>query len=175
MAATTFAAYGLYPHGTGLREVLQTLSQKGIDKESICMMLPAEHPIAATVREASAGAIEKSKDKDDEAAGLIRWLSQLGAVLIPTFGFFIHSPEFFRALITEDDSTAQCGGSGSLRALGFPEDTAQRYGNKLGDRGVLLYLSCAEDAQTGALELLRGTGAQETGRLNSHAHFVATA
>jgi hypothetical protein len=163
MAASTFAAYGLYPLSTGLQNVTQALLQGGFDKESICMMLPAEHPIAAVVRKASADAVERPANA--EAEGLIRWFSEFGAVLIPRFGFFIRSQEYFRTLMGGD---APAGSS--LAALGFPDEKVKRLNNQSGDPGVLLYLSCGERAKTGwALELLRGTGAQEAGLLNNDA------
>lgn len=160
MAATAFAAYGLYPQTTGLQNVTQRLLQGGVDKESICMMLPAEHPIATVVRQASADAMEEPGNA--EAAGLIRWLSEFGAVLIPKFGFFIRSQEFLQTLMAGDAPSG-----GTLAALGFPDDKVRRFSNQPGDPGVLLYLSCPEKTKTGqALELLRGTGAQEAGWVN---------
>lgn len=160
MAASTFAAYGFYPQSTGLKNVTQALLQGGFEKESICMMLPAEHPIAELVRKASADAVEEPSNA--EAAGLIGWLSEFGAVLIPRFGFFIRSQEFFRTLMTGD---APAGGS--LAALGFPDEKVKSFSNQPGNRGVLLYVSCGERTRTGSvLELLRGTGAQEAGVLN---------
>jgi hypothetical protein len=161
MAASTFAAYGLYPESAGLRNVTQALLQGGFEKESICMMLPAEHPIAAMVRKASADGAEGPSNA--EAAGMIGWLSEFGAVLIPKFGFFIRSQEFFRTLIQGD---APLGGS--LAALGFPDEKVKRFSNQPDNAGVLVYLSCGETNHTGSvLELLKGTGAQEAGLLNN--------
>ncbi len=160
MAANTFAAYAVYPHTTGLEGVTEALLRGGFDKESICMMLPAEHPISTLVRQASTGSADGVASQ--EAAGLIGWLSEFGAVFIPRFGFFIRSQEFFQTLMTGDAS----GDSGALAALGFPEDKARQFGNQLRNLGVLLYLSSAEKTDMGwALELLRCTGAQEAGFL----------
>jgi hypothetical protein len=136
------------------------------------MMVPAAHPIAAIMREASSGTV--AGGANEQAAGVIRWISELGAVLIPSFGFFIHSRDFFRTLVGEG-SAARSGECGSLVALGFPEDKAKRVGNQLRD-GVLLYLSCPEAAETSwALELLRDTGAQEAGLLKDDAVSVGAA
>jgi hypothetical protein len=169
MATNSFAAYALYPQSTGLQNVMQTLLRGGVDKESICMMLPAEHPIAAAVRQASADAVEGPANA--EAAGLIRWLSGFGAVLIPKFGFFIRSQEFFRTLMS-----GEVPSGGTLAALGFPADKVKRLSNPLDNPAVLLYLSCPEKNKTGrALELLRGTGAQEAGLLNHDSSLRNTA
>jgi hypothetical protein len=169
MAANTFAAYALYPETTGMQNVMQTLLRGGFDKESICMMLPAEHPIATTVRQARADAMEGPANR--EAAGLIRWLSGFGAVLIPKFGFFIRSQEFFRTLMS-----GEMPSGGTLAALGFPADKVTRLSNRLANPSVLLYLSCPEKTETGwALELLRGTGAQEAGLLNHDSALRHTA
>jgi hypothetical protein len=168
MAASTFAAYGLYPESAGLRNVTQALLQGGFEKESICMMLPAQHPLAAMVRNASADAAEGPSSA--EAAGVIGWLSEFGAVLIPKFGFFIRSQEFFRTLMAGD---APAGGS--LAALGFPDEKVKRFSDQAGNAGVLVYLSCGEKTKTGSvLELLKGTGAQEAGLLDN-AHTLGTA
>lgn len=160
MAANIFAAYALYPETAGLEKVMQALLQGGFDKESICMMLPAEHPIATVMRQASADAIEGAANA--EAAGLIRWLSEFGAVLIPKFGFFIRSQEFFHTLMAGETPTG-----GTLAALGFSDEKVKSLNNALNNPRVLLYLSCLEKTNTGrALELLRGSGAQEAGLLN---------
>ena len=163
MAAHAFAAYGLYPQSAGLQNVMQTLLRGGFHKESICMMLPAEHPIATVVRRASADAVEGPGNA--EAAGLIRWLSEFGAVLIPQFGFFIRSQEFFRTLMGGDIPSCS-----TLAALGFSDDKVKSLSNAMENPGVLLYLSCPEKTKSGwALELLRGTGAQEAGLLSKAA------
>src|SRR5216683_4297964 len=95
-------------------------------------------------------------------AGLIGWLSEFGAVVIPTVGFFIRSQTFFHALVAAKDSSAMCGNSRALVGLGLSESDAERYENQLHDVGVLVYVSCPESARTSwAVELLRRTGAQE--------------
>lgn len=125
------------------------------------MMLPAEHPISALVRKASADPLQGPSHT--EAAGLIAWLSEFGAVLIPSFGFFIRSQEFFRTLMAGDTPAG-----GSLAALGFPDEKVRRFSSQADNAGVLLYLSCGEQTKTGSvLELLRGTGAEETGVLST--------
>jgi hypothetical protein len=161
------AAYGIYPDGVALKEVLQTLGDGGFEKENICMMLSPKHPIATIVRDFSAQPFER--ESNVVTAGLIGWLSEFGAVVIPTFGFFIRSREFFHALLMEKDSTAGCGSSGgTLSSLGFSSEEAQRFENQVRLDGVLLYVSCPETAQRHwALELLRATGADEAGLLDN--------
>jgi hypothetical protein len=168
MAASASAAYAIYPQNVALNEVLQTLRQGGFDKESICMMLSPSHPIAATVREANMHAFER--EANTLTARLIGWLSEFGAVVIPTFGFFIRSQAFFRALVAEQDSISRCGRSGTLAGLGFPEDDARRFENQVRKDGALLYVSCPETAQKQqwVLELMRATGAEEAGLLQNN-------
>jgi hypothetical protein len=172
MALTGSAAYALYPQNVALQEVLRTLGQAGFDKESICMMLSPKHPITSIVRDTTANGYER--EANAVTAGLIGWLSEFGAVLIPTFGFFIRSRQFFHALVVEQDSMAGCGHHGTLAGLGFADDDAKRYENHLRDVGVMLYVACPEAARTHwALELLRATGAQETGLLGREMAFQA--
>jgi hypothetical protein len=171
MAVAGSAAYAIYPQGVALSEVLQTLGQGGFDKESICMMLSPTHPITAIVRDANLHTFEPETNAVN--AGLIGWLSEFGAVLMPTFGFFIRSRAFFHALVVEQDSFARCGNCGSLARLGFAEDDAARFENQLRQVGVLLYVACPETARTRwALELLRATGALESGLLETEVSTV---
>ena len=168
MAVNASAAYAIYPHNIALNEVLQTLRQGGFEKESICMMLSPTHPITTIVREANIHSYER--ESNAVTAGLIGWLSEFGAVLIPTFGFFIRSRLYFHALVVEQDSIAQHSRCGSLAGLGFSDDDAERVENQVRQLGVLLYVSCPEPAQTKwALELLRATGGEEVGCLESEA------
>ena len=91
------AAYALYPHNVALAEVLKALGQSGFDKESICMMLAPKHPISTIVREANNLTFEP--ESSAVTAGLIGWLSQFGAGLIPPVGFFFRSREYFHSLL----------------------------------------------------------------------------
>jgi hypothetical protein len=170
MAVIGSAAYAFYPHTVALNEVLQTLAQGGFDKGNICMMLSPQHPIATIVRDANFRAFER--DKNAVSAGLIEWLSEFGAVVIPTFGFFIRSREFFHALVQED-SVVRCGHRGTLAGLGFTQDEARRFEKRLRDVGVFLYVASTETARTRwALELLRATGAEEAGLVESAGSVV---
>jgi hypothetical protein len=138
------------------------------------MMLSPKHPISTIVRDSSAYGFER--ETNAVTAGLIGWLSEFGAVLIPTFGFFIRSRQFFQALVVERDSLAMCGHQGTLAGLGFADEDAERYENQLRDVGVMLYVACSEAALTRwALELLRATGAQEIGLLGCEVPFEAAA
>lgn len=166
MPVNTAAAYGVFPQSVALNEVLQTLNRGGFGKESICMMLPPTHPIATILRDA--GVRDAEREANIATAGLIGWLSEFGAVVIPTVGFFIRSQAFFHALVMRNDAMARCGSSRSLVELGFPEGDARRFERQLDDVGALVYVSCSERASTRwALELLRGTGAQEAGTLEN--------
>ena len=173
MAASASAAYAIYPDRVALNDVLQTLGRGGFDKESICMMLSPAHPIATIMRESSAHSFER--EANAVSTGLISWLSELGAVVIPSFGFFIRSREFFRALVVERD-VAPCGSSGTLAALGLPEESAERFENEVRETGVFLYVSCPETSKTRwALELLRASGAEDCGLLQPEAAMAVAA
>jgi hypothetical protein len=63
---------------------------------------------------------------------------------------------------------ARYGSSRTLEGLGFSEPEARRFETRLGDLGALIYVSCPETAKTRwALELLRGTGAEEAGTVEN--------
>jgi hypothetical protein len=163
MNANPSAAYGVFPDTVSLNEVVQTLSRGGVEKESICLMLSPAHPITTIVSEFSTRPFER--EANAITAGLIGWLSEFGAVVIPRFGFFVRSREFFHSLALERDSTVVCDRSRTLASLGFPQKEAKHF-DQACEGGVLLYVSCPQTAQTHwAAELLRASGAEEVGLL----------
>jgi hypothetical protein len=162
MATSATAAYATYPEHAPLNKVLQTLRRAGIEKESVCLLLSPTHPIAATVRESSSRPFER--EANTVTAGAMSWLCELGAVLIPTFGFFVRSRKFLRALVTNRDSGSGCGHRANLVSLGFSPTEAKRFADNAINVGVLLYVACSEVDQTDfALQLLQETGAEESG------------
>ena len=160
MAVNPPAAYGMYSQDASLNDIVHTLNQAGFDNEDICMMLSPSHPIAAVVRNARLFGSERGPNVG--TAGLIGWLSEFGAVMIPTVGFFIRSQAFFHALMVARDAPALCGNSRSLVGLGFSDEDADRFEGQLRKLGVLVYVACPESAKTlWACEVLRHTGALE--------------
>ena len=164
MALTPAAAYGIYSQDAVLTDIVRNLNQAGFENEDICMMLSPTHPIASIVRDASL--FSSDRENSDASAGMIGWLSAFGAVLIPTVGFFIRSRVFLHALMVARDAPALCGNARTLVGLGFSELEAEKFENQLARLGVLVYVSCAENAKTlWAREVLRHTGARETNTL----------
>lgn len=174
MAMSTTAAYGFYPQDIALTDVVRNLNLAGFENESICMMLPPGHPIASIVRDASL--FNAEKEATAATAGLMGWLSEFGAVLIPTVGFFIRSQAFFHTLMVAREAPALCGNARTLMGLGFSEEEAERFEDQLGNLGALVYVSCVESAKTQwAREVLRHTGAQEAATLEEQLSAAATA
>ncbi|MFZ1009070.1 MAG: hypothetical protein WAN65_19670 [Candidatus Sulfotelmatobacter sp.] len=166
-------AYGMYAHDAQLEQVMLTLNQSGFDKQDICMMVSPSHPLAKIVRQ---GQVLSAEREGGVAAGVMRWLFEFGAVMIPTVGFFIRSQAFLRALVTGKDSASLCGKSRPLVGLGFSEYDADRFESQLRDVGVLVYVACPEKANaTWALEVLRKTGAHEPALLGQNAAMTAAA
>src|SRR5580700_12133409 len=145
MAMNTAAAYGIYSRDTALEDIARNLNQAGFENESICMMVSPHHPIASIVRDASL--FNAEKEASAVTAGLIGWLSEFGAVVIPTVGFFIRSQAFFHALMAAREAPALCGNARTLVGLGFSEEKARKFENQLRNLGVLVYVSCAEKAK----------------------------
>lgn len=167
MSLNKAAAYGLYSQHAALREVVGTLNQAAFGSEDICVVLSPTHPISTVVRDAR---ILDPERPTSLSAGMIGWLSKLGAVLIPTVGFFARSQAFFHAMMAGMDSPALCASSRTLVALGFPEFAAERFEDQLHRRGALVYVSCAEAASSNwAIQLLQRTGARETATLDNAA------
>lgn len=173
MAVNAAAAYGIYPQDASLTDIVRDLNHAGFENEDICMMLSPAHPIASIVRDASV--FNSETEANAATAGLIGWLSEFGAVLIPTVGFFIRSQAFFHALMVAREAPALCGNSRTLVGLGFSEEEAERFEDHLVDLGVLVYVSCAEGAKTvWAREVLRHTGAHEAATLEERFSVAAT-
>jgi hypothetical protein len=159
MSLNTAAAYGIYSQDVALTDVVRNLNQAGFGNENICMMLSPVHPIASMVRDASLNA---EREASAVTAGMIGWLSEFGAVVIPTVGFFIGSQAFFQALMVAQRAPALSGKANTLVGLGFSEQEAERFEDRLDDLRVLVYVSCGESTKTRwAQEVLRHTGADE--------------
>jgi hypothetical protein len=174
MAKNTAAAYGIYSQDIALVDIVRNLNQAGFENENICMMLSRNHPIASIVRDASL--FNTEKESNAVTAGLIGWLSEFGAVLIPTVGFFIRSQVFFHALMVAREAPALCGNARTLVGLGFSEEEAERFEDRLGSLGVLVYVSCDESAKTlWAREVLWHTGAHEAATLEERMTIAVTA
>jgi hypothetical protein len=155
-----------------LPEVVSTLNQAGFGNEDICMVLSPAHPAATAVGDATIGDV--AKEQSACSARMIGWFSQLGAVVIPTVGFFVRSQAFFQALLGDQNMPSLSRGSRTLLGLGFSEAEAKRLGHQLCDVGALVFVSCKEGAQTdGAIELLRRAGAREASSLVRAAQAAA--
>jgi hypothetical protein len=170
----TAAAYGVYPDAVKVAEVVRTLNGAGFENEHICLMLAPTHPIAAIVRDANL--LNQEREASAVTAGLIGWLSEFGAVVIPSIGFFIRSQAFFHALLVARNAPALCGNSQTLAGLGLPDTDAVRFEAQLQQAGFLVYVGSLQIARVQwALELLRITGAEESAVLEREADAAAVA
>jgi hypothetical protein len=155
MRVNETAAYAMYPRTVALPEVVCALNRAGIGNEDICMVLSPAHPDASVF--------------DSEAASsarMIAWFSELGAVFIPTVGFFIRSQAFFPPSSMEQSFPSLSRGSKTLLNLGFPQEEAKRLGRELSDFGALVYIPCSESAKAEtAMEVLQNLGAREASTL----------
>lgn len=174
MSATGTAAYGMYPRDVAMPDVVSALRQAGFEKQDICMVLSPAHPDAARFGDASL--LSQMDERDGGCARMLAWYSQLGAVVIPTVGFFVRSQEFLQALTAEQNCAALSRWSGTLMGLGFSSDEAKRLSRQLTDIGALVYVSCPEGVRArGAIELLRRTGAREASSLGAQSAAAAAA
>lgn len=164
MNASGIAAYAMYSRNVALPEVVYALNRAGFENEHICMVLSPAHPVATVMRDAKIVDVEPGQSAI--SARMIGWFSELGAVVIPTVGFFIRSQAFFRALAIEQNFPALSRGARALLGLGFPADEAKRLGYQLSDVGAMVYVSCLESGKIDrAIELLRRAGAREAASL----------
>lgn len=128
------------------------------------MVLSPAHPDAAHLGQTKWSS--QVDDNDGRCARMLAWYAQLGAVVIPTVGFFVHSQEFLQALTADLNFPPLSRWARTLMGLGFSPDEAKRLSRQLTDVGALVYVSCPESAKTaGAIDLLRRTGAREAASL----------
>jgi len=158
------AAYGVYPDAVQVTDVVRVFNGAGFGNENICLMFAPSHPIAAIVRDTNL--LNQEREASALSAGLMTWLSEFGAVVIPSIGFFIRSQTFLHALLAARKAPALCGDAHTLAGLGFPDGDAQRFEDHFRREGSLVYVAALEEAQVRwALELFRHTGAQESATL----------
>jgi hypothetical protein len=157
MVLNPSGAYGMYAHNAELDQVMHSLNQSGFDNRDICMMVSPRHPIASVMREI--GILDTERKDSGVAAGLMGWLFEFGAVMIPTVGFFIRSQSFLRALVARESENPR-GNPRPLVGLGFSERDAERFEKQVREVGVLVYVSCPGKSNAArAVEVLRRTGA----------------
>lgn len=173
MRGTGSAAYGMYSRNVALSEVVSSLNRAGFDKQDICMVLSPGHPVSEVMRDTRMDGVES----EDRALGTIGWVSEFGAVVIPTVGLFIRSQAFLRALLIEQSSKSQsCGSGTTLQDLGFPEREASRLSHEISDAGALVYVACLEGSRADkATELMRCTGACEAAAMSGARAAAAAA
>jgi len=165
---TTNAAYAVYSDDVPVADVVRRLNRAGFHNEDICLMLARTHPISTIVREAG---IRGSTNQEASAIAVevIAWLSEFGAVVIRTFGFFIRSQMFLQALLATREAPALCGNSDTLMELGFSERDAWRLEDQLCEGGALVYVACSQGTQAErARELLQRIGSREVAELDLH-------
>lgn len=161
MMETKAAAYAVYPRHVPVFDVASALNQAGFDNKEICMVLSPAHPMALIVCETKV--LELERESRAVSARMMGRVSELGAFVIPSVGFFVRSPEFLQALMGDHETPAVSGKSKTLANLGFSRDDSERLDHRLRDGiGALIYVSCQEHARTDrAIELLRNAGAWE--------------
>lgn len=165
MISSGTAAYGMYSRNVPLPEVVSALNRAGYHNEDICMVLSPAHPDAAIFQDNTNDVVTS---ESATTARMIRWFSEFGAVVIPTVGVFVRSQAFLNALFTDRTPSPVSRGCRTLVDLGFSQDDAKRLGRQLCDVTALVYVSCAaKDTASGAIELLRLTGAKEAASLEA--------
>src|SRR5579862_966899 len=153
MRVNRTAAYAMYPRHVVLPEVVSALNHAGFENKDICMVLSPAHPAATAAEGATIGDV--AREQNALSARMIGWFSELGAVVIPTVGFFIRSQAFFHDLLVEQNFPGLSRGSRTLLGLGFSHDEAKRLGHQLSDVGAMVYVSCPEGPKADwAIELL---------------------
>jgi hypothetical protein len=158
------AAYGIFPIGARLDQIVSSLNAAGFETSSICLFLPPSHPVAGEVRSIKSSSGELTGEHGYER--VIAWLATLGGVVIPEVGFFVGARGYLQAVAC---GTCQTGdnSTGALAKLGIPADAAQRYETRTREDATLVFVSCDGWAQSEwAREILRLLRAEEVCVLN---------
>ena len=160
MGANETVAYAMYPRNVALPDVVDALNQAGFGNKDICVVLSPAHPDATI--------FDPDGARNSASARIIGWFSELGAVFIPTVGFFIRSQAFFPALSGDCNFPGLSRGCRTLLALGFPQEEAARLGRQRSEFGALVYVPCSERTRAAsAMQLLRKMGAREASTLGA--------
>ena len=131
-------------------------------------MLAPTHSMAGIVRDANLR--RQEREACAVSTDVIVWLSEFGAVVIPSVGFFIRSQPFFHVLVTARGAPALCGDSKTLAGLGIPGTDAARFEAQLQRTAFLVYVAALNRAKVQwALQLERITGAEESAAVDTEA------
>lgn len=163
MVLSTTAAYGVYAMETRIARVIKALNHIGVPEEDVCIVLPPSHPVAQAVRDANIppSALHRNPS-DDEAPGLLQWLSRFGAVIIPGVAFFVGSRVYLRAVLATSPAPSSSLYSDRLMGLGLPQHTAEHCSERLTRDGIMIFVCCEGASQARCVnETLRRTGAEE--------------
>jgi hypothetical protein len=167
------AAYALFSSEAQVEDVLYSLNLAGFENDSIYVFLPPVHPIAEEIQNAKVGSLS-DLSIDAGPAGVLGWLSRLGAVVIPGVGFFSGSREFLRALTTSDRRSPG-EPEGLLSGLGIPEPDAARYEARIRSDANLIFVSCEGAARSQwAREILWRMRAEEVRLLGEPDELLPT-
>jgi hypothetical protein len=154
------AAYGLFPEQSQLESVLQTLNLAGFENEDLCVLIPAEHPIAERLRDWDYS-LPQDLSPDASPECLIGWLWSYGAVVIPELGFFVGSRQYMSAFALPEELFVHSE-KGVFGGLGISPSAAARYERRMRDKMSFVFVSCNDVPQSEwARELLIAMGAEE--------------
>ncbi len=153
------AAYGIFPIGARLDQIVSSLNAAGFETSSICVFLPPSHAVAGEVRSVKSSSGELTGDHGYER--VIAWLATLGGVVIPEVGFFVGARGYLHAIACGICQTGDRR-AGALAQLGIPADAAERYEARTREDASLVFVSCDGWAQSEwAREILRLLRAEE--------------
>ena len=154
------AAYGIFPMGARLNDVVAALNSAGFRSADICVFLSPSHPIADDLRNIKTSVFDGSREADLE--NTVSWLSHFGGAVIPGVGLFVGSPDYLTALTQSERLGARSNHGRMLAGLGIPEDAAARYESRVSRDASLVFISCDGSAQSEwAREVLRRLRAEE--------------
>jgi hypothetical protein len=159
MALRKAAACASYSEAVCVETVIEVLNHAGFESKKICVMFSPRHPIATAVKGARLAA---DLDTAADATSLVEWLAQLGAVVIPGVGLFLHSSDYLQTLMAAEAGNERVGPSALLCSLGLTKASAERCQQDLLQEGALVFVRCDEVAESEwAREILFQTGADE--------------
>ncbi len=168
---THTAAFGLYLSGVDLQSLVGELSGAGFPNEDICVVLPADHDAAGTLRSLQTG----TPDSASQVENVLAWLARFGAVVVPSVGAFVAGREFVGMLFGVGCKPRAC--NQVLHSLGIPQADADRYEEWVNLGGSVAYVCCDHvDRVQEACEILEDAGAEEVSWLDEadvHAEFGA--
>lgn len=133
--ARRMGAFAICTSRSHLDAVVEKLLQAGHSSRRMLVILPQKSAAAEGLSKMRNG----SADSYPQMEGMLAWLMKFGAIVITGLGLFVAGNTFSGVLLGGE---GQDRGEGVLQGLGVPPLAVARYGNRIKQGGIFLFVDC---------------------------------